>query len=112
MALDTFIDNITVLGIEAVLLDKIKDLLSYDHVASLKGECLAEVAGEAPGAQQERDELDGQITVLTEVIRTCKMYKQTSSCSEDNQFMDAKFPLTRNSIFQTCKSHHTRHRKV
>ncbi|GAB7326472.1 hypothetical protein MBLNU13_g10472t1 [Cladosporium sp. NU13] len=79
LALDTFVDNVTILGVEAILLNDIKNLLSYKDVAQLRGDCLAEIAAEPPGAQEERDKLSHQITVLIEVIRTCKKYKRTSS---------------------------------
>ncbi|KAM0721528.1 hypothetical protein Q7P37_002453 [Cladosporium fusiforme] len=79
LALDTFIDNVTILGVEAVLLNDIKDLLSYKDVAQLGADRLAEIAAEPPGAQQEREKLGHQIAVLIEVIRTCKKYKRTSS---------------------------------
>jgi hypothetical protein len=79
LALDTFIDNVTILGVEAVLLDKIKGLLSYEDVAQLRGDRLADIAAEPPGAQEERSLLNNQIEVLVEVIRTCKRYKQTGS---------------------------------
>jgi hypothetical protein len=81
VALDTFIDNVTILGVEAILLDKIKDLLSYKDVAQLRGDRLSEIAAEPPGAQQERDDLKRQISVLIEVIKTCKKYKHPSSCT-------------------------------
>jgi len=81
VALDSFIDNVTILGVEAILLDKIKDLLSYKDVAQLRGDRLAEVAAEPPGAQQERDDLKRQVAVLLEVIRTCKKYKHAGSCT-------------------------------
>jgi hypothetical protein len=57
----------------------VKGLLSYEDVAQLRGERLAEIAGEPPGAQQERAKLEIQISVLREVIRTCKTYKQSAS---------------------------------
>lgn len=81
MALANFIDNVTILGVEAILLDKIKSLLSYEDIARLKGDTLAEIAAEPPGAQQERDELSQQIDVLGEVIRTCKKYTHAGSCT-------------------------------
>jgi hypothetical protein len=80
VALDTFIDNATILGVEAILLDNVKALFSYNDVAQLAGDRLAEIAAEPPGAQQERDALKHQIDVLNEVIQTCKRYKHTGSC--------------------------------
>jgi hypothetical protein len=56
-------------------------LLSYRDVAQLRGDRLAEIAAEPPGAQQERDDLKRQIAVLLEVIRTCKKYKHAGSCT-------------------------------
>jgi hypothetical protein len=50
-------DNITILGVEAILLDKIKGLLSYEDVAQLRGDRLADIAAEPPGAQEERSVL-------------------------------------------------------
>jgi hypothetical protein len=100
LALDTFIDNVTILGVEAILLDDIKNLLSYEDVAQLRDGRLAEIASEPPGAQQERDELCRQIGVLVKVIRTCKRHNRTGSYTSTERLKTIEFTLICHSILQ------------
>ncbi|KAK6431832.1 hypothetical protein LTR95_012006, partial [Oleoguttula sp. CCFEE 5521] len=80
LSLNTFVDNITVLGIEAVLLDKLPDIFTHEDVSKMQPDVIEDVASEPAGAQSQRVEVDAQITALKDAILICdKFSKPTTS---------------------------------
>ncbi|OQO06212.1 hypothetical protein B0A48_08800 [Cryoendolithus antarcticus] len=70
LSLNTFVDNITILGIEAVLLKNLTDVFTHEHVSKMQPDVLEDVASEPAGAQAQRVEVNAQITALKDAILT------------------------------------------
>jgi hypothetical protein len=74
IALDTFIDNVAVLGVEMCLLTDLGDIFPVEEVASMDDERLVELASEPAGTRLERTQARAQAYALQNVIRICERF--------------------------------------
>lgn len=74
IALDTFIDNCAMLGVEACLLDDLTSLFAQDKCWDMAQEKVADLAAEPAESLEERKRTQAQLVVLEDVIRTCRRH--------------------------------------
>jgi hypothetical protein len=74
VALKRFIDDIAVEVIEAELLLKCEDIFSPLAVASMDTEIVTAIAGESEEDRTLRQELNKQLEVLRNGLKTCKRF--------------------------------------
>ncbi|OQU97026.1 Dynamin central domain-containing protein isoform 3 [Cladophialophora immunda] len=74
VALETFIVNVVVLGVESCLLSKLEEMFSPETVAQMSEDQLQLLAGENPEMIAERAELVARLETLEMALRNCRRY--------------------------------------
>lgn len=82
MSLRTFTENVIILAVENCLVSKLPTMLTSSMVHDMVDERLVELAAETPEIVQERLDLERDISVLTEGLRTCKRHRPRESTGE------------------------------
>lgn len=80
IALDTFVDNVAILGVEAKLLTDLPNILTAEDIAGLDADEVTAIASEPPEAQKERQRLHAQCEALQDTVATCRMHGGQSTC--------------------------------
>jgi len=82
-ALNTFVDNVATLAVEAVLIGDLPSLIPQaSKIWQMSSQIVAEVVAEPPEAREQRARLAAQIEALKSVIRTCKKYTGPRHCMQ------------------------------
>ena len=76
IALDTFVDNVAVLAVEACLLTDLASVIPGDHLYSMEDEEIYQIASEPPEVLEQRQRLSKQLEALKEAMKTCKKHVQ------------------------------------
>lgn len=74
VALETFIDNIVLLGVESCLLSKLGGIFSPETVVRMDEALLRTLGGEASKVIREREDLQTQLMTLQASLKTCKRH--------------------------------------
>ncbi len=74
VALETFIDNVVVLGVESCMLSKLEEMFSPETVVQMKEEKLQLLGGEAPEIVAERTDLLGRLGTLEAALKNCRRH--------------------------------------
>jgi hypothetical protein len=76
--MNTFIDNVAVLGIEHCLVDQLSDVFNPDIVAGMDDGTLKLLAAESEETQAERKRLQEKLEVLELGLKTCHNFQNSS----------------------------------
>lgn len=71
LALENFVDNVVVLGVEACLLSKLEGMFEPQMVIRMSEEMLQLLGGESPEMLAERDNLQAQLQTLDKSLGAC-----------------------------------------
>ncbi|RMZ88054.1 hypothetical protein DV736_g4719, partial [Chaetothyriales sp. CBS 134916] len=74
VALENFIDNVVVLGVESCLLSKVGEMFSPETIAGMDDRMLQLLGGESPDTSAERDDLQAQLTKLKASLKACRRH--------------------------------------
>ena len=92
IALDTFVDNATSLGVEMCLLRNLSRLVEPSEVHSMDDELITELAAERPEVAAEREQAERQVAVLDKVISTCTGYLPDPESSPQTEHVTSRTP--------------------
>ncbi|KIX07521.1 uncharacterized protein Z518_02174 [Rhinocladiella mackenziei CBS 650.93] len=74
VALETFIDNVVVLGVESCLLSKLEEMFSPETVARMGEDKLQLLGGESAEMISERRDLQAQLETLEAALKNCRRH--------------------------------------
>ncbi|EXJ69828.1 uncharacterized protein A1O5_06900 [Cladophialophora psammophila CBS 110553] len=74
VALETFVDNVVVLGVESCLLSKLEEMFSPETVAEMKDDKLQLLGGETPEIISERRNLEARLRTLEEALKNFRRH--------------------------------------
>lgn len=74
VAIETFIDNVVVLGVEACLLSKLEAMFTFETVMQMDEATRNLVGGESADMQNEREMLNTRLATLDKALKRCRMH--------------------------------------
>ncbi|OAL37961.1 hypothetical protein AYO20_02794 [Fonsecaea nubica] len=74
VALETFVDNVVMLGVESCLLSKLEEMFSPETVAQMKEDKLQLLGGETPEMISERTDLTTRLKTLETALKNCRRH--------------------------------------
>ena len=74
VALETFVDNVIVLGVESRLLSKLESMFTSETVVQMEESLVDLVGSESADTQEERQELNKQLETLTVSLKRCRRH--------------------------------------
>ncbi|KIW65400.1 hypothetical protein PV04_07663 [Phialophora macrospora] len=92
VALETFVDNVVILGVESCLLSKLEELFTPETVVQMEEDTLNIVGGESEDVRTERQELNKQLETLNDSLKRCR--RHTSRLNRAQAKEVAQFPPT------------------
>ena len=92
VALETFIDNVVVLGVESCLLSKLEAMFTSETVVQMDDDTLNLVGGESEEMQSEREELNRQLETLDDSLKRCRRHTSRLNRSQAKEI--ARFSQT------------------
>ena len=92
VALETFIDNVVVLGVEPCLLSKLEAMFTSETVVQMDDDTLNLVGGESEEMQSEREELNRQLETLDDSLKRCRRHTSRLNRSQAKEI--AQFSQT------------------
>lgn len=82
VAIDTFIDNVVLLGVESCLLSKLEIMFTSEIVVQMEEKTLDLVGGESADMQSERESLNSQLETLEESLKRCRRHTSRINWSQ------------------------------
>jgi GTP-binding protein EngB required for normal cell division len=92
VALETFIDNVVVLGVESCLLSKLEAMFTSETVVQMDDDTMNLVGGESEEMQSEREELNRQLETLDDSLKRCRRHTSRLNRSQAKEI--AQFSQT------------------
>ncbi|KIX99396.1 uncharacterized protein Z520_04972 [Fonsecaea multimorphosa CBS 102226] len=74
VALETFVQNVVVLGVESCLLSKLEEMFSPETVAQMNEDKLQLLGGETPEMITERTDLTARLQTLETALKNCRRH--------------------------------------
>ncbi|KAH0840733.1 Dynamin family protein [Fonsecaea pedrosoi] len=74
VALETFVENVVMLGVESCLLSKLEEMFSPETVAQMKEDKLQLLGGETPEMISERTDLTTRLKTLDTALKNCRRH--------------------------------------
>ncbi|KIW92753.1 uncharacterized protein Z519_06601 [Cladophialophora bantiana CBS 173.52] len=74
VALETFVDNVVVLGVESCLLSKLEEMFSPETVAEMQDDKLQLLGGETPEIISKRRNLEARLRTLEEALKNFRRH--------------------------------------
>jgi GTP-binding protein EngB required for normal cell division len=74
VALETFIDNVVILGVESCLLSRLEEMFTPEIVVQMDEDILNLVGGESEDVRTEREELNKQLETLEDSLKRCRRH--------------------------------------
>ncbi|OAP57661.1 hypothetical protein AYL99_08399 [Fonsecaea erecta] len=85
VALETFIQNVVVLGVESCLLSKLEEMFSPETVGQMKEDKLELLGGETPEMMTERTDLAARLSTLEAALKNCRRHASREFGLEQQQ---------------------------
>lgn len=92
VAIETFMDNVVVLGVESCLLSKLETIFTSETVVQMDEDTLNLVGGESEDVQSEREMLKAQLATLDEALKRCRRHTNRHNWNQAKE--TTHFPQT------------------
>jgi hypothetical protein len=80
MTVENFITNLIILGVENLIMARLPTLLTTDAILQLDRKMLESLAGESEDDQAMREELQTDVTKLSNGLEQCREWRRASRC--------------------------------
>jgi GTP-binding protein EngB required for normal cell division len=99
VAIETFIDNVVVLGVESCLLSKLEAIFTSETVVQMDEDTLNLVGGESEDMQSERETLKAQLATLDESLKRCRRHTSRHNWNQakEDATLTQNLPVTKSS---------------